>query len=118
MENIRKHEEELTKYTLKKLKEIPWIIVYGSKDYKKRGALFSFHIEGIHPHDICAVLDKYGIAVRGGHMCVQPLVTQKLGVNAITRASLYFYNTTKEVDLLVEAIKKTKEIFLGNGRKS
>ena len=116
MDKIREYEEYLTEYALEKFKILKNVKVFGPKDVKIRGGVISFYIEGLHPHDISEVLDKkYGIAVRGGHMCVQPYVTQRLKVNAVTRASLYFYNTTQEIDLLIEGLKHVMEMF--NGRK-
>src|SRR3989344_7883219 len=116
MDKIREYEEYLTEYALEKFKSLKNVKVLGPKDVKIRGGVISFYIEGLHPHDISEVLDKkYGIAVRGGHMCVQPYVTQRLKVNAVTRASLYFYNTTQEIDLLIEGLKHVMEMF--NGRK-
>jgi len=109
MDKIQEYEEFLTEYTLKKLSEIDSLIIYGPKD--SRGPVISFNIKGIHPHDVSTILDRYGIAIRAGHMCAMPLVTNILGTDSVCRASLHIYNTTEEIDNLVEAIKKAKEIF-------
>jgi cysteine desulfurase / selenocysteine lyase len=70
----------------------------------------SFNIEGIHPHDVATIFDREGVCVRAGHHCNQPLMT-RLGVPATTRASMYLYNTTDEMDALVRAIHVAKKVF-------
>ncbi|MEK7201579.1 MAG: aminotransferase class V-fold PLP-dependent enzyme, partial [Patescibacteria group bacterium] len=78
---------------------------------KKRGSLMSFTLEEIHPHDIAAVLDQEGIAVRAGHLCAMPLVTQVLGVQGVCRASFAAYTTTADVDALCTALQKVQKVF-------
>jgi len=107
MEDIRDYEKELTEYALKKLKEIDGIKIYGPE---QRGSIVSFNLEGIHSHDICTIVDREGICIRGGHHCAMPLMTI-LGINGSARASFYFYNTKEEVDLLIEGLKKVKKVF-------
>ena len=75
-----------------------------------KGAIFSFTMEGAHPHDISTVLDKKGVAVRAGSHCAMPLM-EHLGVTATCRASFAMYNTTEEVDRLVEALELCREFF-------
>jgi len=111
MENIKDYEEYLTEYAIKKLKEIKGLTLYGPQDAKERTSLFSFNVEGIHPHDMATILDREGIAIRAGHLCAMPLVTEILKANSVCRASLYFYNTPEEIDNLVDGIKKAKNIF-------
>jgi cysteine desulfurase/selenocysteine lyase len=72
--------------------------------------VFSFTLEGAHPHDIATILDAENIAVRAGHHCAQPLM-RRLGVPATTRASLYVYNTTAEIDRLAEGLDRAREMF-------
>lgn len=114
MDKIKEYEEFLTKYALEKLKEIEDVEVYGVEDVKERGGVVSFNIRGIHAHDVSAVLDREGIAVRGGHLCAMPLVTEVLKQQSVVRASFYFYNNRQDIDNLVRGIKKVKEVFHGH----
>jgi cysteine desulfurase/selenocysteine lyase len=104
------HEQELTRYALERLPEVPGVHVFGPADPAERTAVFSFRLEGIHPHDVATVVDAEGVAVRAGHHCCQPLM-RRLGVPATTRASCYIYNTTDEIDRLAEALESTRRIF-------
>ncbi len=113
LDAVRAHELELTEYALAQLGDLNGVDVYGPTDAQQRGAVISFNLEGIHPHDVGTVLDGDGIAIRAGHHCAQPLM-RKLGVAATGRASFYIYNTTDEVDRLVEGIERVQEFF-GNG---
>jgi cysteine desulfurase/selenocysteine lyase len=111
MNNIRKHEQSLGRYCIEKLAEIPTAKIYGPLDSEKRGGVVTFNLEGIHPHDVAGILDsEYSVAIRSGHHCAQPL-TEKLGAYATSRASFYIYNTKEEIDVLMEGIRKVKEIF-------
>lgn len=107
-ENIIAHEEELTKYCLEKLSQIPGLKLFGPKDSKNRLCIFSFAIQGAHPHDIAQILDSQKIAIRSGHHCAQ-ITMQALCVPATARASLYLYNTKEDIDKLVEGIKVIKK---------
>jgi cysteine desulfurase/selenocysteine lyase len=109
MDAIHIHEQRLIAYALERLEEVPGIEVYGP-DASKKGGVASFSFEGIHPHDVAQVLDRLGIAVRAGHHCAMPL-HDKLELPATTRASFYLYNTTKEVDRLIEGLYQVKQIF-------
>ncbi len=109
-DKIEKYEKELIEYFFKKSSEIKDLKIYGSLDSKNRLALFSFNIKGIHSHDLSDILDKYGIAVRGGHHCAMPLMGI-LNIPASCRASFYFYNTKEEIDYLIEILKKVKKIY-------
>jgi cysteine desulfurase/selenocysteine lyase len=110
MDKVRAHEVKLTDYALKRLSEIPDIKIYGPRELDKRGAVISFNLPGIHPHDLATILDEEGIAIRAGHHCAQPLVT-KLGVAATARASFYIYNSESDIDALVEGLYKARRIF-------
>ncbi|MCA9460093.1 MAG: cysteine desulfurase, partial [Nanoarchaeota archaeon] len=110
MDRIQKYEELLTKYFLEKVKEVPNFLLLGSKSLKNRAAVFSFNIEGVHSHDISTILDKEGIAVRGGHHCAMPL-HDKYEFSASSRISFYFYNTIGEVDFIISVLKKIEEKF-------
>jgi cysteine desulfurase/selenocysteine lyase len=105
---IRKYEDELIRYTLEKLDEVPGLILYGRS--KQRISVFSFLLKNIHSYDAGMILDKMGIAVRTGTHCTQP-VMDHFGITGTIRASLVFYNTTREVDQLVNGLKRTIEML-------
>jgi cysteine desulfurase / selenocysteine lyase len=110
MDNIYQHEQELGSYLLKRLQEIPDLNLVGPLEMNDRGAVASFTLGEIHPHDLGQYLDSQGIAVRTGHHCAWPL-TRKLGVQATTRASLYLYNDEQDVDALIEGILGAQKYF-------
>jgi cysteine desulfurase/selenocysteine lyase len=91
-----------------RLGEFNWVKLYGKAPEK--AAIVSFGVEGAHPHDIAQILDRYGVAVRAGHHCAQPLM-RRLGVTATARASFAVYNTLEEVDSFVEALIKAKRML-------
>ena len=104
-ENIQEQERLLLKYGTIKLLEIEGLKIYGTAAEKT--SVISFNIEGIHPYDIGTIIDKKGIAVRTGHHCAQPIMNF-FEVPGTIRASFAFYNTTEEIDLMVDAIKKAQ----------
>jgi len=110
MENIRKHEIDLTEYALESILSINHLTVYGPKDPNYRGGVISFNIADIHPHDLATIMNDHGIAIRSGHHCAQVLM-QRLDVPATSRASFYIYNTKEEIDKFVNAIKEAGRIF-------
>ncbi len=113
IKNVWEHEQELIKYTLEKgleLEEKNWIKIYGPKDYKERGGMFTFNVNGAHAHDAAQILDSFGIAVRSGQHCGAP-ITEKLGVLATVRASFYVYTTKEEIDFLFEKIAEVRKVF-------
>jgi cysteine desulfurase / selenocysteine lyase len=109
MENIRRHEQELTAYTLDGLLEMGARII-GPKDVSARGGEVSFWFDDIHPHDLATVLSEEGVAVRAGHHCAQ-LVMRRFEVPATTRASLYVYNRMSDVDALLDGLEKARAVF-------
>ncbi len=109
MDNIAAHEHALTGYALERMEEIPGVWVFGPSADKK-GGVVSFTFDGVHAHDVSQVLDSSGVAVRAGHHCAMPL-HEKFCIPATARASFYLYNTYEEIDKMVEAIYKVKEIF-------
>jgi cysteine desulfurase/selenocysteine lyase len=111
MNKIHEIEKELLIYATLELAKLSYVRIYGPKNIEHRGGLISFEIEGVHPHDVASVLDTFGVAIRSGNHCAQPLM-RYMGINATCRASFYFYNTKEDVDKLIEAIKKTYEMFL------
>jgi cysteine desulfurase/selenocysteine lyase len=110
MDRILAHERELTEYALGRLVDVPGLTLYGPLDPELRGGVVSFGLEGVHPHDIGQVLDSYGVAIRAGHHCAQP-VMQRLGVPATARASFYIYNDHAEVDALEAAVREAASYF-------
>ena len=110
MAEIYEHEQKLGGYLLKQLQEIPELKLVGPLDMLERGAVASFTLGEIHPHDLGQFLDAQGIAVRTGHHCAWPL-TRKLGVQATTRASLYLYNDEQDVDALIKGILGAQKYF-------
>jgi cysteine desulfurase/selenocysteine lyase len=109
IENIEAHEHTLVEYALPRIAEIPGIHVVGPPA-DKRGGVISFTLDGMHPHDIGELLGREGVCVRTGHHCAQPLM-RKLGVPATARASFACFNTTDDVDALIAALLKAKEVF-------
>ncbi len=113
MDKIHAYEEELTAYLFNQLRGIPDLKIYGPQptaDGKGRAALASFTVEGLDSSDVSALLDQEGVAIRSGHHCTQPL-HRILGVPGTARASLYFYNTREEIDVLIAALKETIDFF-------
>ena len=109
MATVAAHEQEMVAYALERLEEIPGVKVLGPAAEKK-GGVAAFTLEGVHPHDVAQILDTYGVAVRAGHHCAQPL-HEKFGITATTRASFYIYSEKEEVDKLVAGIYQVKRIF-------
>jgi cysteine desulfurase/selenocysteine lyase len=112
MANIRQHEMELSRYTLDTLKGRfgDDITIYGPDDVQLRGGVFSFAFRDLHPHDVSQVLDERNVCVRAGHHCAKPLM-KTLGVSATTRASIYLYNDTADIDALADGLENASDIF-------
>jgi cysteine desulfurase/selenocysteine lyase len=115
VENVARHEHELTRYAYERLREIDGLTMLGPPPHHRAG-IVSFSLPQPHPHDIAQLLDQQGIAVRAGHHCTWPL-HDRLGITASTRASFYLYNTPAEVDLLVEVVGQIRDRFRPQGRK-
>ena len=113
-DRIETIERDLISYALPKLRELPFVELYGcdSKRDNKTG-IITFNVKDIHPHDVASILDSYGVAIRAGHHCAQPLM-RYLGQNATCRASFYLYNTHEDIDRFIEALKKVRGV-LGYG---
>ncbi|HEV3047609.1 MAG TPA: cysteine desulfurase [Solirubrobacteraceae bacterium] len=110
MERVREHERALTAYMLRRLAEVPGLRVVGPPTAERRGALASFTVEGMHPHDVAELCDRAGVCIRAGHHCAQPLM-RCLGVGATARASVGVYNDASDVDALVDALQAGREVF-------
>lgn len=130
MGKVRKHEVELTEYATEKLSKIEGVTIYGPMVHLRgdlglnfghpagvtsRAGVVSFNVDSIHAHDVASILDGEGIAVRSGHHCAEPLM-DFLGVSSVARASFYIYNTKDDVDSLVVAVEKVKEVFRLNSK--
>ncbi|GGK84811.1 putative cysteine desulfurase [Sphaerisporangium melleum] len=111
MDEVLRHEHELTVYGLKALSEVPGLRIIGPTTAEDRGGVLSFTIPDIHPHDVGQILDdNFGVAVRVGHHCARPLHL-RFGIPATTRASFYLYNTTDEIDALVRGLHHVQKVF-------
>ena len=108
MDAVTAHERELLAYGTAVLSEVPGLTLIGTASDK--ASVLSFVMDGVHPHDIGTIVDREGVAIRTGHHCAQPLM-QRLGLPATARASLALYNTREEIDVLVAALHKVRELF-------
>jgi cysteine desulfurase/selenocysteine lyase len=110
LEKIGAHEHDLLLHATERLREVPGVRIIGTAPEK--AAVVSFTLEGVHPHDVGTVLDYEGVAVRTGHHCAQP-VMDRYALPATARASFGIYNTRDEIDVLVRALHRVREVFLG-----
>jgi len=109
-EKIAQIEEEVVSYAREELSKLDFLELYITPNKQNHSAVISFNIKGVHPHDVASILDTYGVCVRSGNHCAQPLM-RYLGIDSTCRASFYLYNTKEDVDKLVEALKKAYEMF-------
>jgi cysteine desulfurase / selenocysteine lyase len=109
LDKVSAYQRELTAHAMKTLGGIPGLRIFGHAP--ERGGEVSFEVDGVHPHDLAQFVDRDGVAIRAGHLCAQPLM-RKLGVPAVSRASVYLYNLKEEIDRLAESILKAKEFFI------
>lgn len=108
---IQRIEHELTTYAIKRLRELPYITVYGNFDpIRPRAGVISFNVQDVHPHDVSTILDADGVAIRAGHHCAHPLM-KYLGVVATCRASFYLYNTKEDIDVFIESLTKVRKVL-------
>jgi cysteine desulfurase / selenocysteine lyase len=108
MDNIAAHEHALLDYATAQINDMPGVRIIGTA--KRKAAVISFAIDGVHPHDIGSLLNQEGVAVRTGHHCAQP-VMNRYRVPATSRASFAFYNTMAEVDTLIAGIRTVQQVF-------
>ncbi|MDE1865634.1 MAG: cysteine desulfurase [Candidatus Micrarchaeota archaeon] len=113
MDKVRQHEKEVTKYAIEELGKVKGVKIYGPgmEEIERRGGVVSFSVDKVHPHDVSQILGEEGIAIRAGHHCAMPLVTERLGEAALSRFSFYIYNKSDEVDKAIRALKKVRRIF-------
>ncbi|WP_257299505.1 aminotransferase class V-fold PLP-dependent enzyme [Haloarchaeobius sp. FL176] len=110
MERVQRHEERLSRYAYEQLSEFDDVEIFGPSPDQGRGGLVAFNVGSVHAHDLASIVNDYGVAIRAGDHCTQPL-HDKLGVAASARASFYIYNTEAEIDTLVDAIDDARELF-------
>jgi len=110
MDAVREHERELTAYALERLSALDGVTLDGPLDPGARGALVSFSVEGVHPHDVAEIIGSRGVCVRAGHHCAQVLMAT-LGHQATTRASFSVHNSREDIDALVGGILRVQEVF-------
>ena len=105
---IAEHDAQLTSYAVDRFADLPGMRILGPSG--ERGAILGFVMEGVHPHDLTTFADQRGLALRGGHHCNQPLM-RRFGLPGTTRASFYFYNTTAEIDRMIEILREAVRFF-------
>lgn len=110
IERMRAHEEGLVAEALEQLAEVPGLTIHGSRVASERGALISFALEGVHPHDVGEILGREGVCVRAGHHCAQPLM-RRLGIGASTRASFAAHNSSADVERLIEGLAVVRQVM-------
>jgi len=109
MENVHRYECELAEYVLKRFEEFEKVEFYGPRDVSLRCGIVSFNIDEMNPHDVALMLDSFGIVVRSGYHCAEPL-HRKLGIKGSARASFYIYNIKEEIDRFVEVLRKIENV--------
>ena len=110
LERLEARERDLEKYAMRKLSEVEGLTLYGPRDPYRRRAVYSFNLAGIHSHDVAQYLDKVQVAIRSGHHCAQPAM-RLMGIPSTARASLAPYNTTEDIDRLVDSVRGVQEYF-------
>jgi cysteine desulfurase / selenocysteine lyase len=110
MDAVREHEQDLAAYAIERLSAVPGVAIQGPLTAGDRGALVSFTLEGVHPHDVAEILGAQGVCIRAGHHCAQPLM-KRFGVGATNRASFAVHNTREDVDRLIAGLGKVREVF-------
>jgi cysteine desulfurase/selenocysteine lyase len=110
MQNVREHERQLAAYALERFVEEDDLLLYGPRDPALRGGVVSFNFKEVHPHDVGTILDQEGVAIRAGHHCAQPLM-RRYGISGTCRASFYVYTTEAEIDALMAALGRVRQVF-------
>ncbi|MBO5590715.1 MAG: cysteine desulfurase [Acidaminococcaceae bacterium] len=108
---IEQIEKDLLNYALHRLRELPFIELYGCDTRRNnKTGIITFNVRDVHPHDVATILDARGVAIRAGHHCAQPLL-RYLGQNATCRASFYLYNTREDIDRWIEALQQVRKVM-------
>jgi len=110
VDRVHQHETMLAGYTMNRLAELGYVTLYGPKSPEDRGGVVAFNVDDVHPSDLSTILDHYGVAIRAGHHCAQPLM-RILNVSSTARASYYLYNDKEEIDTFIEAIAEARKYF-------
>jgi cysteine desulfurase/selenocysteine lyase len=110
MEYVQSHEKDLTRYAFERIEECSKITIHGSNDLSNRCGIISFSVEGLSSHDVALICDNYGIMIRSGYHCAQPLHQEILKLHSSARASFYIYNTHEEIDRFVEVLKEIDKL--------
>jgi cysteine desulfurase/selenocysteine lyase len=110
MDNVLSHEKELTRYTFERLRECSKVTVYGPSDLSKKCGIIPFSVKDLSSHDVALIFDNYGIMIRSGYHCAQPLHQEILKLHSSDRASFYIYNTREEVDRFIEVLKEIEQL--------
>ncbi len=110
LENVREHDKQIVKYALVSLNKVTNLVLFGPKDANIRSGGIAFEYKGVHAHDVATILDSEGVAVRSGHHCTMPL-HKSLGLSASIRASFNVYTTKRDIDSLVKALGKVRQVF-------
>jgi cysteine desulfurase/selenocysteine lyase len=110
MDQVLSHEKELTKYAVERLRECNKVTIYGSNDLSTKCGIIPFSVKGLSSHDVALICDNYGIMIRSGYHCAQPLHQEVLKLQSSDRASFYIYNTKEEIDRFIEVLKEMGEL--------
>ena len=110
MDQVLSHEKELTKYAVERIQECSKVTIYGSSDLSKKCGIIPFSVKGLSSHDVALICDNYGIMIRSGYHCAQPLHQEVLKLQSSDRASFYIYNTKEEVDRFVEVLNEMGQL--------
>jgi cysteine desulfurase/selenocysteine lyase len=110
MDNVWAHSRDVVGYAVERLAEVPGLTLHGPAELEHRGAVCSFALDGVHPHDVAEILGRDGVCVRAGHHCAQPLM-RRLGISASSRASFAIHSTREDVDRLIDGLGTVQEVF-------
>ncbi len=110
MDNVLSHEKTLTKYAVERMQECSKVTIYGPSDLSKKCGIIPFSVKGLSSHDVALFFDNYGIMLRSGFHCAQPLHQQVLKLQSSARASFYIYNTKEEIDRFMEVLKEIEQL--------
>ena len=110
MDEVLNHEKSLNKYAVERMQECSRVTIYGSSDLSKKCGIIPFGVKGLSSHDVALICDNYGIMIRSGYHCAQPLHQQVLKLQSSDRASFYVYNTKKEIDRFIEVLKEIEQL--------